>query len=299
MKLENARLSVTFAECGRIDTQRFDSTAIVTGVILDGKYEFCVPEQVLSHRKTTNGVGLCGEFVLDGPAEEAKAGEWFVKPGVGLLQQSEDNLPYNMWRRYEEKPFPVTAELCENTALFRQHCTVQNGWGIDIEKRFTLDENRLILDYSVKNSGEKACLLKEYQHNFVSLAGEYAQKGYRLSMPCNALTAEYENGRVHSQTTGEAAEGVLSAEGTDIVWQKDLEGLVLYHRGETILPDAPRYWKLSLEGSPVTMTEETDFTPTRIDVWAPEHCISAEYYQTVSIAPGETARWRRTWIFED
>lgn len=299
MKLENSRLSVTFAGCGEIDTQRFDNTAIVTQVTLDGRYGFCVPEQLLPHRKTTNGVGLCGEFVLDGPAEEAKAGEWYLKPGVGLLRQLEDGMLFDMWKRYEAALFPVTAECGEDTALFRQNCTVQNGWGLDIEKRFTLQNNRLILDYAVTNTGEKLCLLREYQHNFVSLAGENAQKGYRLSMPCNGLTGEYETGRVRSQSTGEAAEGVLRAEGTDVVWLQDLEDRVLYHRSETILPNAPRHWKLSLEGSPVTMAEETDFTPSRIDVWAPEHCISAEYYRSVSVAPGETARWRRTWIFED
>lgn len=299
MKLENSRLSVTFTAPGEVDTQRFDNTAIVTQVTLDGKYDFCVPEQLLPHRKTTNGVGLCGEFVLDGPAEEAKAGEWFLKPGVGLLRQLEDALPYNMWRRYEVKPFPVTDETGKDSALFRQSCTVQNGWGLDIEKRFQLADNRLILDYSVKNTGEKPCLLREYQHNFVSLAGEHTQKGYRLSMPCNGRTAEFPQGRVRFLATGEAAEDVLRVEGADVVWQKALEEQVLYHRSDAVLPDAPRYWKLSLDGSPVSMTEETGFLPTRVDVWAPEHCISAEYYETVSIAPGETAQWRRTWIFED
>ena len=298
MKLENSRLAVTFAAPGEVDTQRFDNTAIVTQVILDGKYTFCEPEQLLDHRKTTNGVGLCGEFVLDGPAEEAKAGEWFVKPGVGLLCQLEDNLPYSMWKRYDVRPFPVTAEISGNTALFSQRCIAANGWALDVEKRFTLEDNRLILDYAVTNAGEKSCFLKEYQHNFVSLNGERAKPGYALEMPANGRLSEYEEGRVRCQSTGEAVCGVLRAEADRIVWQKDLEDRVLYHRSDEILADAPRYWKLSLEGSPVSMTEETGFIPSRIDVWAPEHCISAEFYFSGTAAPGETLRWRRTWRFE-
>ena len=109
MKLSNHRLSVTVADPAAIETQRFDRTALIEQVVLDGKYTFCTPEQMLPGRRTTFGVGLAGEFVLEGAAEQAKAGELFVKPGVGLMEQLSDNAPYDIWKNYPLRPLAVTA----------------------------------------------------------------------------------------------------------------------------------------------------------------------------------------------
>ncbi len=296
MQLKNNRLCVTFAEENEIDTQRFDRSAIVTQVVLDGKYSYCVPEQLLAHRPTTNGVGLCGELVIYGPAEAARAGDWFVKPGVGLLKQLEDNIPYSMWKTYEGQYLTAEYALSENALHIRQANCAAGEYGAQVEKCFTLEENRLILDTKVTNTGSVPYELQEYQHNFVWLDGRRAGPGYELAMPCHGNLPGFLTGRVRTQGTGEPADGVVSVAGDTLRWEKDLEERVLYLRCDDVKPAAPRYWELRFPGVPA-MREETGFLPTRLDVWAVEHCISTEYYTANTIAPGESAVWRRVWVF--
>lgn len=295
MELKNQRLQIKF---GEIPTQRFDRTAVVTEVVLDGKYTFCTPEQVLSRRRTTNGRGLCGEFVLPGAAEGARAGEWFVKPGIGLLKQTQDGAGYDMWKSYECRPFDVTAEIGQTQAVFRQKGTVSGGLGVDIEKRFSLEENRLILDISVTNIGDKATELQEYQHNFLSIEGLPVGGGYILELPCDRALPYFVNNTLRQGDEIRLPSAVAVA-GDSVRWISDMTEKILYHRSEEIDPAAPRRWTLRHTGSRVSVTEEADFLPTRLDVWSVEHCVCAEFYNTVTLAPGETAGWRRVWTFAD
>lgn len=296
MELKNHRLAVTFADPAALQNLRFDRTAMVTQVILDDKYAFCTPEQVLPGRRTTQGMGLCGEFVLEGPAEEAEAGQWFVKPGVGLLRQPQTAMPYDMWRSYEAQFFPVAAQKGDDRITFTQRAVPGGGYGVDIRKTFSLRENRLILDISAVNSGEKPITLREYQHNFLSLAGKPVGPGYILELACDKRLPEIEG-----QTLRQGDEIVLPSavrvEGSRVLWGDDLNGKVMYHRSEDIDPDAPYRWTLRHRDTGVSVSGETDFCPSRIDIWAVEHCICPEFYHTLRLAPGESAQWRRVWTF--
>lgn len=297
MKLQNARLQVNFADPQTNHNQRFDHTAVATQVVLDGKYAFCMPEQVLPARRSTGGVGLCGEFVLAGAAEAAKAGEWFAKPGVGLVQQTEDGAAYDMWKPYAIRPFGATAQASAEAIIFRQQAVPCGGYAVDIEKVFRLQDNRLILDITVCNGGEKPCALQEYQHNFVSLEGMEIGEGYVLDLPCDKALAQIER-----QTLRQGDEIILPSavrvEGKSALWKTDMRERIVYHRSEEIDPHAPHSWTLRHLRSGVSVLEETSFAPSRIDVWAVEHCVCAELYQSVRLAPGERASWRRAWRFD-
>lgn len=297
MKLENERLHVRFADPELVQTQRFDHTAIVTEVILEGKYSFCTPEQVLPGRRTTNGIGLCGEFVLAGAAESARAGEWFCKPGVGLLKQLEGGMPFDMWKHYEVRPFAVTADSTSDQILFRQSAVPSGGYAVDIEKAFCLRGNRLMLDITVRNTGDKEWVLQEYQHNFVSLEGMEIGPGYVLDLCCDKTLSQIE-GKTLRQGDEIHLPSAVRFEKNSVFWEKDMREKILYHRSEEIAPGMPRCWTLRHLRSGASVSEETNFCPTRIDIWSVEHCACTEFYQTVRLAPGEEAHWRRTWTFE-
>lgn len=298
MKLENARLQVKFAGPEQLQSQRFDRTAMVAEVILDGRYAFCTPEQVLPTRRTTLGRGLCGEFVLEGAAEAAGAGQWFCKPGVGLMKQTDRGMPYDMWKQYELRPFPVTAERTAEQVIFRQKGIPCGGYAVDIEKAFSLRDNRLVLDISVRNAGERDCILQEYQHNFLSLEGMPVGEGYVLDLGCDKALP-----RIVNETLRQGDEITLPSavrvEGTSVFWEKDMKERILYHRSEEADPSAPHRWTLRHLRSRVSVSEETGFCPSRIDIWSVEHCACPEFYQTVRLAPGEAAHWRRVWTFND
>lgn len=293
MELKNERLSLTFRAPESHETQRFDRTAAVSQVVLDGKFSFCTPEQVLPTRRTTFGQGLTGEFVLEGAAEAAAAGEWFLKPGVGLCRQIEDHAPFDMWRAYEVRPFPVAVEPLENGLRFIQK-SIPGKYALDVEKTFTLLENQVRLTITAANTGEMPLNLQEYQHNFLSLNGRPVGPGYRLEIPCDNRLSDL----LH-QTLRQGDEielpSALAVEGKTAIWTDHLEGKVLYHRSGDIGPETPARWRMW--DSSCCIQGVTDFLPSRVDLWAVEHCVCPEFYHSLSLAPGERRSWQRRWIF--
>lgn len=296
MRLDNERLHITFAEPKEVQTQRFDHSAIVKQVILDDQYAFCTPEQVIAGQRTTNGIGLCGEFVLDGAAEAVRAGEWFCKPGVGMLRQTEDHKPYDMWQVYEIRPFTVEVRHREKEMIFRQKAIICGGYGIDIEKAFRLEGNRLILDIFARNAGRKSCVLQEYQHNFLSLENNPVGPGYVLQVPCDGDLKRIE-GRTLLQGDERPMPSAVRVQDDRVHWAEKMDRLVLYHRSENVRIKANHMWKMQHVKSKISVQEQVSFCPSRIDVWAVEHCICPEFYHRVQLAPGELAHWRRTWTF--
>ena len=296
MNLSNHRLSVTIADPSKLQTQRFDHTALIRQVLLDGKYTFCTPEQVLPHRRTTFGFGLAGEFLLEGAAEETRKGQWFLKPGVGLMEQRADFAPYDMWQHYNVKPFPVSVAQEGDSLVFTQESGEAGGYGIRIQKQLSLRENRLIMDIQADNTGKKPCILREYQHNFLSLEGKPIGPGYALEIPCDRTL-----GDIIRKTLRQGDEIVLPSavrvEDSRILWTDDLNGKVMYHRSDDIAPDAPHRWTLRHTQSPCTVSEAVDFIPSRMDIWAVEHCACTEFYFSAGLLPGESARWQRVWTF--
>lgn len=297
MKLENERLQITFADASELGSPRFDHTAWVTQVVLDQKYPFCTPEQLLSHRRTSNGMGLCGEFVL-GTGELTKTGEWFFKPGVGLVKQTADFKRFDIFGSYEVKPFPVTIEHTDDqTITFFQKGTVWNGYGADIRKTYHVQDNQLILDIEVTNTGTESFELSEYQHNFVSLNQIPAGLGYQLTLPCDKNLKQMEHATLRQEDEHPMPSAVYVQDHT-VHWSESLDNRILYHESYEINADAPSGWTLQHENCPLSLREETDFCPSMIIVWAVEHCICAELYQTVQLSPGEHTQWKRTWTFE-
>lgn len=295
MILENSRLRVRFADAQEMKNQRFDHTAMVAQVVLDGRHTFCTPEQVIPARRTSHGFGLCGEFVLAGAAESASAGEWFAKPGVGLLRQIQDGLPYDMWKTYDCRPYAVSVSAQADRLVCTQRAEPCGGYGVNIRKTFSLRDNRLILGIEAENIGEKDCGLQEYQHNFVSLRGQPVGEGYALELACDGALAQLE-GQTLRQGDEARLPSAVRVQGTRVLWQSDMNEKILYHRSEEIIAQPPYGWTLSCAGASVS--EETDFCPSRIDIWSVEHCVCPELYFSARLAPGQTARWRRIWTFE-
>ena len=297
MKLKNERLKITFTNPSEMISPRFSHAGFITEVLLDDKWQFCMPEQILPNRRNSKGCGLSGEFVL-ATGELAKEGEWFFKPGVGLVKQTADFQRFNIFGTYEVKPFPVTIEHTDDqTITFFQKGTVWNGYGADIRKTYHLQDNQLILDIEVANIGTEKFELNEYQHNFVSLDQIPSGPGYHLTLPCDKNLRMIEQATLR-QGDEHPMPSAVYVQGNTIYWNQSLNQRILYHESYEIDENAPRHWILKHENCPVSVREDVDFCPSMIIVWAVEHCICAELCHTVQLAPGETTCWQRRWTFE-
>ena len=296
MKLKNNRLQITFENPSTMTTPRFSHAGFITEVLLDNTYQFCMPEQLLLNRRNSHGFGLCGEFVLP-TGELAKCGEWFFKPGVGLVQQAADFQRFNIFGTYEIQPFPIIVEQpSQDTIIFKQTGPSHDGYGAEICKTYRLENNQLILDIEVTNTGAKTLDFSEYQHNFVSLEQKPVGPGYVLELPCDKNLSQLEDATLSWGDERHLDSAVYLKEHS-VYWKDFMDEKVLYHESYDTLSEVPASWTLIHEDSAVSVTEEVDFTPSMIIVWSVEHCVCAELYYNAKILPGDTARWRRTWTF--
>lgn len=109
--LSNGILTAEIADTGSYRGTRFDWTGFITQVTLNrGGHTFCVPESLVPGQGT-GGIGLCNEFGISRAIgyDEAAVGEWFPKPGVGLLQKV-SAAPYSFAADYPLIPFQVVEE---------------------------------------------------------------------------------------------------------------------------------------------------------------------------------------------
>ena len=277
MKLKNNRLQITFEDSSTMTTPRFSHTGFITEVLLDGTYQFCMPEQLLLNRRNSHGFGLCGEFVLP-TGELAKCGECFFKPGIGFVRQTADFQRFNIFGTYEVQQFPITIHQESDSSIsFFQKGLPWKGYCADIKKTYSLKENQLILDIEVTNTGNEILELSEYQHNFISLEQKPVGPGYVLELPCDKNLSQLEDATL-SWGDERHLDSAVYLKDHSVHWKDFMDEKVLYHESYDALSEVPASWTLSHEDSPVSVSEKVDFTPSMIIVWSVEHCVCAELY---------------------
>ena len=124
-----------------------------------------------------------------------------------------------------------------------------------------------------------------------------AGPGYQLTLPCDKNLKMSENATLRLGDEYPMPSAVY-VQGDTVHWKETLDNRILYHESYGIDTDSPSHWILRHENCPVSVSEEINFTPSMIIVWAVEHCICAELYHTAQLAPEESAQWQRVWTFE-
>lgn len=302
MVLQNDRLTVEFLDIDRTNFgQRFDRSAAIQQIILDGAHLFCQPEQYEAGRRTCHGIGLCGEFVWDEAAEKALPGQPFPKLGVGVLQQRSDGGPYDIWHPYKVlQLFPVFRRKEDGAVVTLQRMSGPSGIRLELYRAYQLRANRIILDTTVINQGTSSVHFFEYQHNFVAIDNLPVGPGYRLQIPFDRTIGEIETSAYRLGTRA-PLHSALRREGQSIVWDLPLVQAAFHKVSDRSAIDAhaARFWKLSHEASPASIEEHFDFLPARLVLWGTDHCICTEVYHEIQLRAGEMEQWQRSWICEN
>ena len=281
-------------------SERFDSAAVVQQIILHGRHRFGQPEQYIRDRVTCYGFGLCAEFDMNDAGTEAMAGDFFPKPGVGLMKQLKDRLPYNMWQHYEIRRFPKRWEHGADWIVFHEEPIACLGIALEIVRKLQLDRNRIILSTSVRNAGSRAVSFSEYQHNFVAVDDLPVGDGYCLELPFDGTIQDLPD-RCRTLPDFRPAAGFIRVEGQKAFWQGKVLNQTWHKTTERdqILPCERYRWTLSHRDSEASVSEQCSFRPSKLVLWGVEHCICTEVYHDIRLEPGETDIYTRTWTFED
>ncbi len=294
LALKNNRLYVEIAEPGEMPncTSRFDRAGFISEVILDGDIRFCASEPRNLEHPSSGGRGLCSELLFDISSDVA-VGEKFPKFGIGLFEKRKDE-PYMFFKHYREIPFPVEVQMDHNVAVFRTKPIPCEGYALEQSKYVEIFENMLKIKQTVKNVGEKEIFMKEYNHNMISIDGMAIGSDYRIRMQ-DILPLE-------EGILPEAVEGYAQnfefTDGEFRIRNYSKKASVFMLPIENIVHGPSFRWSIVNTGVQAKVDVEDGFTPSVVGLWTVDHVLSAEVMHDISVKPGESAGWERSWTFD-
>lgn len=286
MILESSRLSVEVAEPGtRYRGSRFDWTAHIVAVELDGRHRFCTSES-LQPGAGSGGSGLCNEFGLERPLgyDEVAPGEEFPKLGIGLLTRL-DGAAIDPMRSYPLAPFAMACERTARGARWTVEPRACRGYAVRLRKELELGDAGFSLTYRLDNLGPRAIRTSEYNHNFIAIDGHAIGPGYHLdtSTPITALPG---------------AQGVTVG-ATGFRWSAEV-GPGRQFSARCLSAPGLRGgfgWTLRHLPSGVVVSEAIDRPPAFIGLWGMAHVVSPELFVDIDCAAGASMAWRRDYLF--
>ena len=130
-------------------------------------------------------MGPAEEFQTPVGYENAKAGETFVKVGVGVLRKPDDS-PYSAYKPYEiVDSGKWTVEKKSDSITFVQELNDPAGYGYVYRKtiRLSSDKPEMIMEHSLKNTGRLPIRTNLYNHNFLVLDHVPTGPGVTVTLP--------------------------------------------------------------------------------------------------------------------
>ena len=282
MILTSGRLEVEVAPAGtRYRGARFDWTAFVVQVVLDGRHRFCTSESLTSG-VGSGGIGLCNEFGLDQPLgfDQAAPGEQFPKLGVGLLTRP-DRAGADLMRAYPIAPFAISEQVNGARVRWTVEPACCRGYAARLHKTLELDDDTLRIGYRLDNCGEEAIRTTEYNHNFINIDG-------------NAIGPEYQ------LTT--SAQVAMAAGAHDVLGRPDgfswPQGVgSFYARLQVPAQEQGFSWTLTHQPSRTSVSERLDRQPLVLALWGLPHVVSPELFIAIDCHAGESREWQREYRF--
>lgn len=240
-------------------------------------------------------------FQPDPPGyNEGANGDPFLKIGVGILRR--DTSAYNFSTNY-----PVV-ELARTTATWardRVHFVQTlsgnaKGYSCRLEEDLIVKNDRLIMSYNLRNAGTKRFTAEQYLHNFVCFSGRTVGPNVKVSFPY-AFTASPD---VTPWSLPGKVRSILPAAQPDVV---RIANAVVYLNKISSVPKIwiykpPEYTGPDLLAAEHTETSqrliiEASIPATYVGIWTTDYQVSPEQFLQITLAPGEEARFTRTYTF--
>ena len=213
---------------------------------------------------------------------EAKPGELFLKPGVGVLRKVDDS-PYKFGF-----PYPIvdggkwTVHVKKDEVTFTQTLQSTLGYAYIYEKTLRLDKHQpmLILEHKLKNTGAKPIDTQVYDHDFYMIDSVPTGPGMAVHF---AFTPQPEK----------PLDAHAKIDGNDIVYLQKLgprQSVFSYLTGYS---SNPADYDFTVENRNTGVgVEQTSSSPISLfNFWSIRTTICPEAYIHVQVAPGETATW--------
>jgi hypothetical protein len=232
--------------------------------------------------------GPAEEFLSDGVAlgyNEASRGGTFVKIGVGVLQKPDDGKydSFHLYKILDSGKWEVRAG--PRSVTFRQRVVdSSSGYGYVYEKKLQLLPGRseMVIEHRLRNVGRRVIDTDVYDHNFLVLDHRTTGPDFVITLPHKIQPARPVN----------AALGTI--EGNRILYRRDLKGSEVFAVGIRGLRSTPSNYDIQIENASagVGMKITADRPLAKEELWSIRSIIGMEPYLHMTIAPGQTFRWR-------
>mgnify|MGYP001069851264 CR=1 FL=1 len=289
---------------------RFSPVANVIRVALDGR-EFCYAP--VGGGALTYLGGLPMEFDIgqesyqpDPPGySEGVNNSQFLKVGVGILTRNASD--YNFSTNY-----PVV-ELADTTVTWeadRAHFVqtlsgMANGYSCRLEEDVIVKSDTLLMVYALTNTGVKTFTTEQYLHNFLTFSETPVGPHYRVYFPYE-MTESPEAPVWEPPYLKEVGRGsyVWVDNNPDVV---SLQNMILYLK---TISSFPKTWVTKPEGylgrDSVAVEQssvgqrvviDSSLWSAYIGIWTTDYQVSPEQFIIMTLEPGETVQWTRSYRF--
>jgi hypothetical protein len=287
--LVQAELYMPDASNGYYQGTRFDWSGVIPKLEFKGhdyfgqwfdKYDPKLHDAIMGPVEEFTGLGF----------EVAPAGGEFLKIGVGSLIKPDDK-NYSFARTYEIKnPGVWKIKKYKNKVEFIHTLTDAAGYSYIYKKTVTLLDGKpaLLLEHSLKNTGQKSIETSVYNHNFFTIDGQQTGPDIKVSYPFNI--------KVEGKGFGDLA----LASNKSITYSRPLEkGENVYTPGVLGFANTPEDYDISIENlkTKAGVRITSDQSLEKLVFWACSTTSCPEPYIRIEAKPGQETRWNIEYEF--
>jgi hypothetical protein len=224
--------------------------------------------------------------------DEAKAGDSFLKIGIGMVTKAKDE-PYSIVAPYKLVNGGDWKYKKKKDCIAFNHKLSDKAYSYEYNKTIQLVKSKpeMVISHTLKNIGHHTMETKVYNHNFFSMDNQPIGKDYVVTFPYN-LTGPTEN------TAGVGTFGRI--EGNKIIFLKELQkkDRLFYsslHGFGTDVKDYDIRIENHKTGAAVRIT--SDRPMSALVFWAADKVLSPEPYTNIKVEPGNSFTWKLFYQF--
>jgi hypothetical protein len=279
------------------DGRRFSPVAMVLRAQYNGR-EFLYSPVDGGHYGWVGGAPMefdLGENTMNKPpgfeeaVEKATDGTGdFLKVGVGILRKT---TPVYQW--FHDYP---AVELAHIQTTWNEHGdkvtflqTLQgnaHGYAYELEETLQVKNNQMIMQYRLKNTGQKPFQTEQYIHNFLSFSKRPVGPNYEVRFPYTFQQKGFAGPAIRRQGDKPTLE-----------FFKQLPEAVKFRLNTPT--DYQGSNSLTVEQSEIkqSLTIEASLPSEAVDLWCTDQQISPEMLLLIKLEPGKAQLWTRTYTF--
>jgi hypothetical protein len=291
--LKKGDLAVTIylpdAEKGYYRGTRFDWSGLVGQATYKGHTFFGPWKSTHDPEYAEDADAIAEEFGIQEPPSfsEAKAGEPFIKIGVGILERPDDK-PYNFMHPYKiVKAGDWEIKYLVAAVEFIQTLEGPRDWSYRYVKRLSLDTKRsgFTVQHELENKGKKTIETQHYCHNFVILDEQPVGPGYQLFFPFDVEAKQ--------------AMDIVKIDKKLMEFSRELrdeEALFSELKGNR-KSNEENHVVVKHTGKRIAVTIGGDAPLDHFNIFAVRRSVCPEPFVNVKLEPGKSMKWTTTYSF--